>query len=135
MTHFGVGPPTTLAFELVIGTPERFCCGKQRQVCRSGAVGRIQRRSATDGRHQQTGQLTASLPAGGSGASHGAQPAPVAQLVLPHRYAARAQDREGGHGAQTRGSPVLEWSQGWDYEQWQKLGSQAGTPGNRHGVQ
>src|SRR5213080_3557469 len=28
-THPGVGPLTALAFELVIGTPERFGCGKQ----------------------------------------------------------------------------------------------------------
>jgi transposase len=29
MTHPGVGPLTALAFELVIGNPERFGCGKQ----------------------------------------------------------------------------------------------------------
>jgi transposase len=29
MTHPGVGPLTALTFELVIGTPERFHCGKQ----------------------------------------------------------------------------------------------------------
>ena len=29
MTHPGVGPLTALAFVLVIGTPERFRCGKQ----------------------------------------------------------------------------------------------------------
>jgi transposase len=29
MTHPGVGPLTALAFELVIGTPHRFPCGKQ----------------------------------------------------------------------------------------------------------
>ena len=29
MTHPGVGPPTALAFELVIGTPQRFHGGKQ----------------------------------------------------------------------------------------------------------
>src|SRR5512141_961801 len=29
MTHPGVGPLTALAFELVIGTPERFACAKQ----------------------------------------------------------------------------------------------------------
>ena len=28
-THPGVGPLTALAYELVIGTPERFHCGKQ----------------------------------------------------------------------------------------------------------
>ena len=29
MTHPGVGPLTALAFVLIIGTPERFPCGKQ----------------------------------------------------------------------------------------------------------
>jgi hypothetical protein len=29
MTHPGVGPLTGLAYVLVIGTPERFPCGKQ----------------------------------------------------------------------------------------------------------
>jgi len=29
MTHPGVGALTALAFELAIGTPERFSCGKQ----------------------------------------------------------------------------------------------------------
>ena len=29
MTHPGVGPITALAFVLIIGTPERFPCGKQ----------------------------------------------------------------------------------------------------------
>jgi len=29
MTHPGVGPITALAFVLVIGTPERFHCGRQ----------------------------------------------------------------------------------------------------------
>ena len=29
MTHPGVGPITALAFVLVIGSPDRFACGKQ----------------------------------------------------------------------------------------------------------
>src|ERR1700737_1143491 len=29
MTHPGVGPLTALAYVLIIGTPDRFCCGKQ----------------------------------------------------------------------------------------------------------
>ena len=29
MTHPGVGPLTALAFVLILGTPERFPCGKQ----------------------------------------------------------------------------------------------------------
>jgi transposase len=29
MTHLGVGPITALAFVLIIGSPDRFACGKQ----------------------------------------------------------------------------------------------------------
>ena len=29
MTHPGVGPITALTFVLVIGSPDRFACGKQ----------------------------------------------------------------------------------------------------------
>jgi serine/threonine protein kinase len=32
MTHPGVGPLTALAYELVIGAPERFHCGNQSQI-------------------------------------------------------------------------------------------------------
>ena len=45
-----------------------------RQLCGPGSVGRVQRGSAAAGTHQQTRQLAASLPAGGSGAGHGTQP-------------------------------------------------------------
>src|SRR5947207_1333544 len=61
MTHPGVGPLTALAFELVIGTPERFHCGQEIQLCRTGSLGRVQRRAAPTGTHQQARQLTASL--------------------------------------------------------------------------
>ncbi len=48
MTHPGVGPLTALAFELVIGTPQPFHCGKQIvSLCGTGAVGGVQRRAAT----------------------------------------------------------------------------------------
>jgi Transposase len=39
----------------------------------TGAVGGVQRRSATAGTHHQTGQFAVALPAGGGSASHGAQ--------------------------------------------------------------
>jgi hypothetical protein len=48
MTHPGVGPLTALAYELVIGTPQFFNCGKQiASYVGAGSVRRIQPRSAT----------------------------------------------------------------------------------------
>jgi len=31
---------------------------------------------------------------------------------------------QGSHGEKAGGASVLEWRQGWDYEQFEKLGSQ-----------
>jgi hypothetical protein len=85
--------------------------------------------------HQQTGQLTASLSAGRSGPGHGTQPAALAQQVLPPRHAPGTKDREGSDGPKAGGSPVLDVAPGWDYGQFEKLGSYAGELGNRQGVQ
>jgi transposase len=72
-THPGVRPLTALAFELVIGTPDRFQCAKPiASLCGAGAIGRVQRRSAPAGPHQQAGQRAVALLAGGSGPGHGA---------------------------------------------------------------
>jgi Protein kinase domain len=49
----------------------------------TGAARRIQRQPATVGAHHQTRKLDAALLTGGSGAGHSAQPARVAQRVLP----------------------------------------------------
>ena len=73
-THPGVGPLTALAFEFIIGTPERFQCAKQiASYVGTGPVGRLQRRSASTGPHQQTGQRPVALLAGGSGAGDDTQ--------------------------------------------------------------
>src|ERR1035437_1325608 len=45
-----------------------------RELSGTGAVGRVQRGSATAGTYQQARQLVAAFLAGGSGASDGAQP-------------------------------------------------------------
>src|SRR5438132_2333821 len=79
-----------------------------RQLCRTGSHGRVQRRSAPIGTHQQTRQLTASLSAGRSGPGHGTQPAALAQQVLPPRHAPGTKDREGSDGPKAGGSPVLD---------------------------
>jgi transposase len=113
MTHPGVGPLTALAFELVIGTPERFHCGKQiASLCGIGSRGRVQRRSATIGTYQQTGQLTAALSAGGSSPGHGAQPTAVAQQVLPPCPAPWTEDRQGCDGPKAGGASVLDVASG-----------------------
>src|SRR5579864_760263 len=64
-----------------------------RQLCGARARGGIQWRSATTRTYQQTRQLSASLPTGGSGPGHSAQPPTMAQQVLPSGHAAGAKDR------------------------------------------
>jgi transposase len=73
-THPGVGALTALAFVLIIGRPDRFQCGKQI----ASYLGLVpledsSGQAATTGPHHEAGQLAAAFPAGGSGASHGAQ--------------------------------------------------------------
>jgi transposase len=72
MTHPGVGPITALAFVLIIGTPERFPCGADRQLHRADSCGRFQRGPATARTHQQARQRAAALFAGRSSAGSGA---------------------------------------------------------------
>jgi len=79
-----------------------------RQLCGTGAVGRVQWRSATTGPHQQTGQHSVAFLARGSGAGHGAQRSAMAQPVLSPRHAARAKDRESSDGPETGGRVVLD---------------------------
>src|SRR5579864_5116392 len=106
-THPGVGPLTALAFELVIGTPERFC-EADCQLRGTGSRRRVQRGPATTGPHQQTGKRSVALPAGGSRAGHGAQRSAMAPPVLSPGPAARAQDRQSRDGPETGGSVVLD---------------------------
>src|SRR3989442_15627461 len=83
-----------------------------RQLCRTGSHGRVQRRSAPIGTHQQARQLTASLFAGRSGAGYDPQPTAVAQQVLPSCHASRTQDRQSRNGPQTGGVSVLDVAPG-----------------------
>ena len=50
-----------------------------RELSGTGAVRRIERRSATVGTHHQAGEFVVAVPAGRSGADHGAQRSGVAQ--------------------------------------------------------
>jgi transposase len=66
MTHPGVGPITALAFALIIGTPERFDCGRQITSClRTDSLRGVQRRSLAAGAHQQARECADALLAGG----------------------------------------------------------------------
>src|SRR5208283_433739 len=70
------------------------------QLHRAGSDGRVQRRSAPAGTHQQTRQRAAAVSAGGSSAGHGAQSAGVAQQVFPSGHAPRTEDRKSSDGAE-----------------------------------
>ncbi len=113
MTHPGVGPLTALAYRVGDRNASTFSLRQtDRQLRGAGSDGRVQRRSASTGTHQQAGQRAAPVSAGGSGAGHGAQPSRVAQHILPPRYATRSEDREGRHGSQAGGASVLDVAPG-----------------------
>jgi len=104
-----------------------------RELSGTGAAGGLERESATDGTYHETRELSITLPAGGSGASNGAQPSGMAQQVCPPDDAARKIAKV----AMARKLAVrLYWMmrKQWNYEQLKKFGSHAGQPGNRDGV-
>jgi transposase len=136
MTHPGVGPLTALAFELVIGTPQRFHCGKQI----ASYVGLVPTEESSGDRRRlghiskQGNVLLRFL------------------LVEAAQVTVRSQSEWRSkffHLAMRRGRKIAKvamarklavhlywmWRQGWDYGQLHKLGPHAGEPGNRHGVQ
>jgi transposase len=135
-THPGVGPLTALAFELVIGTPERFGCAKQI----ASYVGLVPAEESS-GDRRRLGHISKQ-----------------GNVLLRFLLVEAAQVTVRGdpqwrsrffHLAMRRGRKIAKvamprklavelywmWRRGWDYEQMQKLGSHAGEPGNRHGVQ
>jgi transposase len=135
-THPGVGPLTALAFELVIGTPQRFHCGKQV----ASYVGLVPSEESSGDRRRlghiskQGNVLLRFL------------------LVEAAQVTVRSQSewrRKFFHLAMRRGRKIAKvamarklavhlywmWRQGWDYGQLKNLGSHAGEPGNPDGVQ
>jgi transposase len=136
MTHPGVGPLTALAFELVIGTPERFHCGKQI----ASYVGLVPSEDSS-GDRRRLGHIS---KRGNSLLRF--------LLVEAAQVTVRSQAQWRSkffHLAMRRGRKIAKvamarklavhlywmWRQGWDYGQFAKFGSHAGEPGNRHGVQ
>jgi transposase len=136
MTHPGVGPLTALAYELVIGTPERFHCGKQI----ASYVGLVpEEKSSGDRRRQghiskQGNVLLRFLLVEAAQVTVRSQPEWRSKFL----HLAMRRGRKIAKVAMARKLAVhlyWMWRQGCDYGQLQKLGSHAGEPGNRHGVQ
>ena len=135
MTHPGVGPLTALAFVLIIGTPERFKCGKQI----SSYVGLIPSEDSSAGR-QRLGHITK------QGSSllrfllgEAAQVATRCDSDWRRRYVHLAMRRQRNIAkvAMARRLAVRlywMWRNGWEYAQWVKFGSNAGQLGTGQGV-
>jgi len=98
-----------------------------RELPGTGTVGGFQRGSATAGTHQQARQHAVAFPAGGSGASDGAQPSGMAEQVFSPGDAARAEDCEGRDGAQVSHSVVLDDAQGMGLRAGEQIRSARGT--------
>jgi transposase len=136
MTHPGVGPLTALAFELVVGTPERFGCGKQI----ASYVGLVPSEASSGDRRRlghiskQGNSLLRFLLVEAAQVTVRCDPEWRCQFL----HLAMRRERRIAKVAMARKLAVRlywMWRQGWDYEQWKKFGSHAGEPGNRQGVQ
>jgi transposase len=135
MTHPGVGPLTALAFVLIIGTPERFKCGKQI----GSYVGLIPEEDSSAG-HQRLGRITKQ----GSSLlrfllAEAAQAAVRCDAGWRRRYMHLAMRRQRNIAkvAMARRLAVRlywMWRNGWEYAQWVKFGLNAGQLETGHGV-
>jgi len=135
-THPGVGPLTALAFELVIGTPERFHSGKQI----ASYVGLVPSEESSGDRRRlghiskQGNSLLRFLLVEAAQVTVRSQP----QWRSKFFHLAMRRGRKIAKVAMARKLAVhlyWMWRQGLDYGQFEKLGSHAGEPGHRHGVQ
>jgi len=136
MTHPGVGPLTALAYELMIGTPERFHCGKQI----ASYVGLVpEEKSSGDRRRlghisKQGNVLLRFLLVEAAQVTVRSQ----AEWRSKFFHLVMRRGRKIAKVAMARKLAVhlyWMWRQGRDYGQLQKLGSHAGEPGNRDGGQ
>jgi transposase len=136
MTHPGVGVLTALAFELVIGTPGRFHCGKQI----ASYVGLVPSEESSGDRRRlghiskQGNALLRFLLVEAAQVTVRSHP----QWRSKFFHLAMRRGRKIAKVAMARKLAVhlyWMWREGRDYEQWNKFGSHAGAPGNRRGVQ
>jgi transposase len=135
MTHPGVGFLTALAFVLIIGTPERFKCGKQV----GSYVGLIPAEDSSAGR-QRLGHISKQ----GSALLRFllVEAAPAAVRCDPdwrRRYIHLAMRRQKSiakvaMGRKLAGRLFWMWRREWDYQQFREFGSNAGELGIGHGV-
>ena len=135
-THPGVGPLTALAFEVVIGTPERFHCGKQI----ASYVGLVPTEESSGDRRRlghiskQGNVLLRFLLVEAAQVTVRSQP----EWRNKFFHLAMRRGRKIAKVAMARKLAVhlyWRWRQGHDYGQLQKLGSHAGEPGNPDGGQ
>ena len=136
MTHPGVGPLTALAYELVIGTPERFHNGKQI----ASYVGLVpEEKSSGDRRRlghisKQGNALLRFLLVEAAQVTIRSQ----AQWRSKFFHLAMRRGRKIAKVAMARKLAVhlyWMWRQGWDYGQFKRFGSYAGEPGHPDGKQ
>ena len=135
MTHPGVGSLTALAFVLIIGTAERFQCGKQI----ASYLGLVPLEESS-GNRRRLGHITKQ----GNSLLRFllVEAAQVSARSIPewrakYFHLAMRRGRKIAKVAIARRLAVqLFWMlrKGWDYEQVRKFGSHAGQPGNRDGV-
>ena len=135
MTHPGVGPLTALAFELVIGTPQRFHCGQQV----ASYVGLVPSEESSGDRRRlghiskQGNALLRFLLVEAAQVTVRSHP----QWRNRFFHLAMRRGRKIAQVAMARKLAVhlyWMWRQGLDYAQFGKLGSHAGEPGHPDGV-
>jgi transposase len=135
-THPGVGALTALAFVLIIGSTERFQCGKQV----ASYLGLVPLEDSS-GQRRRLGHITK------QGNSllrfllvEAAQVTVRSDQEWRNRYfhLVLRRGRKIAKVAMARRLAVQlywMWRKGWDYGQLNKFGSHAGQPGHRYGVQ
>ena len=135
MTHPGVGFLTALAFVLIIGTPERFKCGKQI----GSYVGLIPAEDSSAG-HQRLGHISKQ----GNALMRfllveAAQAAVRSDPDWRRRYIHLAMRRQKSIAKVAMGRKLAVrlywmWRREWDYQQFREFGSNAGELVTGHSV-
>jgi transposase len=135
MTHPGVGALTAMAFVLIIGTPERFPCGKQI----GSYMGLIPSEDSSAGQ-QRLGHISKQ----GNALLRFllVEAAQAAARCNPHwrrRYFHLAMRRQKSIAKVAMGRKLAVrlywmWRNGWDYSQFVEFGSHAGELVTGHGV-
>ncbi len=135
MTHPGVGPLTALAFVLIIGSPERFRCGKQ-----IGSYLGLVPCEDSSADHQRLGHISKQ----GNALLRfllveAAQATVRSDPEWRHQFLHLAMRRERAIAkvAMARKLAVRlywMWRKGWDHQQMVQFGSHVGQPVVSHGV-